>query len=60
VSEGVKPSEIERVMHDFLSWIKEPGNVDPWDQEFVETWVLKYLEEKVEVTRRECVGEALG
>ena len=33
-------------MKDFLQWIKEPGRVDSWDQEFFETWITLYLEDK--------------
>ena len=33
-------------MKDFLQWIKEPERVDSWDQEFFETWITLYLEDK--------------
>lgn len=33
-------------MEKFLKWIKEPGRVDSWDQEFFETWITLYLKDK--------------
>ena len=33
-------------MEDFLQWIKKSGRVDSWDQEFFETWIALYLEDK--------------
>ena len=34
------------VIEDFLKWIKEPGRVDSWDQEFFETWMNLYIKDK--------------
>ena len=36
----------EMVLNDFLKWIREPGRVDSWDQEFFDTWIEKYLDER--------------